>query len=324
MQVTGFTQSKLIICAGCVLALVGCAQTKSPAPVESRVLGKGAPAKPAAAPASAATPSVSADGYYRVRRGDTLIGISLDHGVSWRDLAAWNQIDNPNLIEVDQLIRVKPPKPTRSAAAGPTGASANQGADSSPAKIDVRPLASSKPAATTGAGTASTTASGSTIAGAASIPAPGTVPALPPAMPPVASAAPSAASSASAAKAAEGITLSWPGKGNVMTQFADPGYKGIALSGAEGDPVTAAADGRVVYSGNGLRGYGNLVIVKHDGDFLTAYAHNKSIMVTEGQQVKRGQKIAELGKTDTDQPKLHFEVRKSGKPVDPLKFLAQR
>ena len=336
MQAKGFTQSKLILCAGCVLVLVGCAQTKSPAPVESRVLGKGAPAKSATAPASSAAPSVSADGYYRVRKGDTLIGISLDHGVSWRDLAAWNQIDNPNLIEVDQLIRVKPPKPTRSAAAGATGATgatANQSTDSGPAKIDVRPLASSKPAAATGPGTASTASAGSKIASgaataAASIPAPGTVPALPPAMPPVASAAPSAASSAassaSAAKAAEGITLSWPGKGNVITQFADPGYKGIALSGAEGDPVTAAADGRVVYSGNGLRGYGNLVIVKHDGDFLTAYAHNKAIMVTEGQQVKRGQKIAELGKTDTDQPKLHFEVRKSGKPVDPLKFLAQR
>ena len=319
MQGKGFTQSKLIICAGFVLALVGCAQTKSPAPVESRVLGKGAPAKPAAAPASAAAPSVSADGYYRVRRGDTLIGISLDHGVSWRDLAAWNQIDNPNLIEVDQLIRVKPPKPTRSAAAASTGTSASQSADSGSAKIDVRPLASSKPAVTTGAATAS-----SATTGAASTPAPGTAPALPPAMPPVASAAPPSASAASAAKAAEGITLSWPGKGNVITQFADPGYKGIALSGAEGDPVTAAADGRVVYSGNGLRGYGNLVIVKHDGDFLTAYAHNKAIMVTEGQQVKRGQKIAELGKTDTDQPKLHFEVRKSGKPVDPLKFLAQR
>lgn len=324
MQGKGFTQSRLIICAGFVLALVGCAQTKSPAPVESRVLGKAAPTKQALAPASAAAPSVSTDGYYRVRRGDTLIGISLDHGVSWRDLAAWNQIDNPNLIEVDQLIRVKPPKPTRSAAAGSSGGSASQSADNAPAKIDVRPLASSKPAVTSGAATGGSTTAGSTTAGVGSTPAPGTVPALPPAIPPIASVAPPVASSASAAKAAEGITLSWPGKGNVMTQFADPGYKGIALSGAEGDPVTAAADGRVVYSGNGLRGYGNLVIVKHDGDFLTAYAHNKAIMVTEGQQVKRGQKIAELGKTDTDQPKLHFEVRKSGKPVDPLKFLAQR
>ncbi len=292
MQGFGITQARLIICAGVVLALVGCAQTKGPAPVESRVLGKGAATtKSVPGPSSASAPSVAADGYYRVRKGDTLIGISLDHGVSWRDLAAWNQIDNPNLIEVDQLIRVKPPKPTRSATAPATTSGASQATDSSaPGKTDIRPLASAKP------------------------------PALPPATPP--STAPAAA--APAAKAADGITLSWPAKGNVITQFADPGYKGIALSGTEGDPVSAAADGRVVYSGNGLRGYGNLVIVKHDGDFLTAYAHNKSILVTEGQQVKRGQKIAELGKTDSDQPKLHFEVRKSGKPVDPLKFLAQR
>ncbi len=290
MQGFGVTQSKLMICAGVILALAGCAQTKGPAPVESRVLGKGAASKPAPSAAAASAPSVSADGYYRVRKGDTLIGISLDHGVSWRDLAAWNQIDNPNLIEVDQLIRVKPPKPTRSAAASASTSGSNQAQDANAlGKTDIRPLASAKPS------------TGSTVPG------------------PVASAA-----AASSAKAAEGITLSWPAKGNVITQFADPGYKGIALSGSEGDPVSAAADGRVVYSGNGLRGYGNLVIVKHDGDFLTAYAHNKSILVTEGQQVKRGQKIAELGKTDSDQPKLHFEVRKSGKPVDPLKFLAQR
>lgn len=324
MQGVGLTQSTRIICAGIVLALVGCAQTKGPAPVESRALGKGAATKPAPAPVASA-PSVSADGYYRVRKGDTLIGISLDHGVSWRDLAAWNQIDNPNLIEVDQLIRVRPPKPTRSAsAAGSSAAGSAAENNAAPGKTDIRPLGSSKPPAGSAvpgpiasAPLKPPAAGSATSAAAQAGAAPGTVPALPPATAPAASAAP-------AAKAAEGITLSWPAKGNVITQFADPGYKGIALSGAEGDPVSAAADGRVVYSGNGLRGYGNLVIVKHDGDFLTAYAHNKSILVTEGQQVKRGQKIAELGKTDSDQPKLHFEVRKSGKPVDPMKFLAQR
>ncbi len=329
MQGFGVTQSKLMICAGVVLALAGCAQTKGPAPVESRVLGKGAATtKSAPGPSSAAASNVSPDGYYRVRKGDTLIGISLDHGVSWRDLAAWNQIDNPNLIEVDQLIRVKPPKPTRSATASAATSGASQAQDSSaPGKTDIRPLASAKPSTgPTVPGPLASAPLKPPAAGAAasaavqSGPAPGTVPALPPAAPP--STAPAAA--APAAKAADGITLSWPAKGNVITQFADPGYKGIALAGSEGDPVSAAADGRVVYSGNGLRGYGNLVIVKHDGDFLTAYAHNKSILVTEGQQVKRGQKIAELGKTDSDQPKLHFEVRKSGKPVDPLKFLAQR
>ena len=109
-----------------------------------------------------------------------------------------------------------------------------------------------------------------------------------------------------------------------MTQFADPGYKGIALSGAEGDPVTAAADGRVVYSGNGLRGYGNLVIVKHNNTYLTAYAHNQALLVKEDQTVRKGQKIAEMGSSDTDRVKLHFEVRRQGKPVDPVKFLPSR
>jgi len=120
------------------------------------------------------------------------------------------------------------------------------------------------------------------------------------------------------------VMFAWPTQGKILTNFSDPGYKGIALAGNEGDPVSAASDGRVVYSGSGLRGYGNLVIVKHDGDFLTAYAHNKSILVKEGQTVKRGQKIAELGMTDSDVPKLHFEVRQSGKPVDPIAFLPPR
>lgn len=265
--------------------VVGCSSPKYPAPVESRSVSKSksgyamSRSSPSAAAAPAAPAAPAPDGFYRVRRGDTLIGISLDHGVGWREIAAWNQIDNPNLIEVDQLLRVRPPASTSVAAAPRSAPDPKQA-------TEIRPLAAAKPA-------------------------PSPQPAAP-------------AAAAPAAKAADGIQLAWPAQGQVITQFADPGYKGIALAGTEGDPILAAGDGRVVYSGNGLRGYGNLVIVKHDGDFLTAYAHNKSILVSEGQSVKRGQKIAELGKTDSDVPKLHFEVRRSGKPVDPLKFLAQR
>lgn len=274
------------LCLGSIAAalmVAGCSAPKYPAPVESRSVSKSKPASTTARTGSGtAAPAALApapDGFYRVRRGDTLIGISLDHGVAWRDIAAWNQIDNPNLIEVDQLLRVRPPASTGIASAPRTAPDPKQ-------QSEVRPLAAAKPAPT---------------------PQP-----APPAV------------TAPTAKAAEGIQLAWPAQGQVITQFADPGYKGIALAGAEGDPILAASDGRVVYSGNGLRGYGNLVIVKHEGDFLTAYAHNKTILVSEGQTVKRGQKIAELGKTDSDIPKLHFEVRRSGKPVDPLKFLAQR
>lgn len=307
----GLTMRTVLVAMGAMIMLSACAPMRqSSAPVESRTISKAVPPVPRStppgqapaqattppqAPAAAsatssttATPSATAapEGFYRVRRGDTLIGISLDHGVAWRDLANWNQLDNPNLIEVDQLLRVRPP-------------------------------VSAVPPSTTVA---------SIPAPAASVPAPAVVPTRP-SVPDRATERPTdrPVERAPARPAAtDSMMLSWPSRGAVITPFADPGYKGIAIAGAEGDPITAAGDGRVVYSGNGLRGYGNLVIVKHDGDFLTAYAHNRVILVSEGQTVKRGQKIAELGKTDSDVPKLHFEVRRSGKPVDPMKYLAQR
>jgi lipoprotein NlpD len=282
----------LVAIAGVVALVVGCSAPKQRAPVESRSVPKSGVPAPRGAVAVAPTPAAPVpDGFYRVRRGDTLIGISLDHGVAWRDLAGWNQIDNPNLIEVDQLLRVRPPSSVNLASAPKTPP------DPKP-QTEVRPLPGARSA-------------------------PPASPASPPATAAPAPAAPPA-TTAAIPKAADSIALAWPTQGQVITQFSEPGYKGIALAGVEGDPILAAGDGRVVYSGNGLRGYGNLVIVKHDGDFLTAYAHNKSILVAEGQTVKRGQKIAELGKTDSDIPKLHFEVRRSGKPVDPLRFLAQR
>lgn len=301
-----------------VLVLSACSSSRGPAPVESRSVAKSGtvPVQRAGALLGSAAPAVSAssasvpDGFYRIRKGETLIGISLDHGIAWRDLAAWNQIENPNLIEVDQLIRIKPPSGSRNAAAptpqSQTAAEKSTSSDQRPAEI--RPIGPTGPLAS-------------------ARPAPGTTA---PAQPPGAQAAapqataPQSASAQLPRQIADAISLSWPSSGQVITQFADPGYKGIAIAGAEGDPILAAGDGRVVYSGSGLRGYGNLVIVKHEGDFLTAYAHNKSILVAEGQTVKRGQKIAELGKSDSEIPKLHFEVRRSGKPVDPLKYLAQR
>ena len=106
--------------------------------------------------------------------------------------------------------------------------------------------------------------------------------------------------------------------------FEDGKRKGMAIGGKAGDPVYAAADGRVVYAGSGLRGYGNLVIIKHNAQYLTAYAHNQTLLVKEDQAVRKGQKIAEMGNTDTDRVQLHFEVRKQGKPIDPAKSLPQR
>jgi len=113
----------------------------------------------------------------------------------------------------------------------------------------------------------------------------------------------------------------WPGNGQVLAGFDEVKNKGLDIGGASGDPVVAAAEGKVVYAGSGLRGYGNLIILKHNSTYLTAYAHNKALMVKEDQTVKKGQKIAEMGDSDADRVKLHFEVRRQGKPVDPAKYL---
>lgn len=311
-----------VVWAVAALLLAACSSGRGPAPVESRAVGKSAavPVQRAgvlSAPAQSALAAPVPDGFYRVRKGDTLIGISLDHGVAWRDLAAWNQIDKPNLIEVDQLLRIKPPAPSStpsSVTMQSQGAAEKSAAEQRP--MEIRPIGPSSPSGqpgSTGPAASARPSSGPTAQSSMQAGVP-QAPAAPP----------SASQQPATRPAPESIGLSWPSSGQVITQFAEPGYKGIAIAGAEGDPILAASDGRVVYSGSGLRGYGNLVIVKHEGDFLTAYAHNKSILVAEGQTVKRGQKIAELGKTDSDIPKLHFEVRRSGKPVDPLKYLAQR
>jgi lipoprotein NlpD len=122
----------------------------------------------------------------------------------------------------------------------------------------------------------------------------------------------------------EGLAFIWPHNGAIMAGFDETKNKGLDVSGKAGDPVLAAADGKVVYAGSGLRGYGNMVIIKHNNTFLTAYAHNQSILVKEDQSVKKGQKIAEMGSSDSDRVKLHFEIRERGRPVDPMKYLRSR
>ena len=227
-------------------------------------------------------------GYYAVKPGDTLIRIGLENGQNWKDLVRWNNLDNPNLIEVGQVLRVVPP------AVDPTVAGTRGVAT---VRIDPRPLDSrgvpvAPPPSVTGAPTA-----------------PLVVPA-----PPV----------ASTRENDEDVNWAWPASGSVVTSFDEAKSKGLAIAGKAGDPVLASADGRVVYAGSGLRGYGNLVILKHNNTYLTAYAHNQSLLVKEDQNVRRGQKIAEMGSTDADRVQLHFEIRKQGKPVDPAKFLPAR
>ena len=140
---------------------------------------------------------------------------------------------------------------------------------------------------------------------------------------PAASSTPAATPSVAtgATRTVSGITWQRPTTGNVITQFSTAS-KGVNIAGTAGQPVVAAADGKVVYAGSGLRGYGNLVIIQHNSTFLTAYGHNQSLSVSEGQTVKRGQTIARMGNSDADRTQLHFEVRQNGKPVNPATFVA--
>ncbi len=157
-------------------------------------------------------------------------------------------------------------------------------------------------------------------ASAAAPAAPAAAPASPSTPAPVASVSPRPEPRAAVPTA----EFDWPARGKVIQGFAEPRSMGIWIDGKPGDPVTAAADGKVIFSGVGPRGYGNLLIVKHDADTLSVYAHNRALLVKEGQSVRRGQRIAELGDSGTDRPKLHFEIRKDGKPVDPQKLLPPR
>ena len=215
-------------------------------------------------------------GYYRVKPGDRLYRIALENGQNYRDIARWNNIQNPDQIEVGQVLRVKPP-------AGDTGTPLPPPVASTPSSASNNP---------------------------ASVP-PAVVP------PPTSSAASGAPSAVSSGE----LQLSWPAKGDVVGRFDDSKNKGLNIGGRPGQPIYAAGAGKVVYSGAGLRGYGNLVIIKHDATFLTAYAHNSKLLVKEGDSVTRGQTIAEMGNSDADRVMLHFEVRKDGKPVDPMKYL---
>jgi lipoprotein NlpD len=141
---------------------------------------------------------------------------------------------------------------------------------------------------------------------------------------PTAAPAPVPAPASEPSAGADDVPWIWPASGKVIGQFSEAGSKGLDIGGKAGDAVIAAGDGKVVYAGTGLRGYGKLIIVKHNATFLSAYAHNQNLLVKEGQTVSKGQKIAEMGNTDADQVKLHFEVRRQGKPVDPMKYLPPR
>ena len=268
------------------LAIAGCtAPPRGPAPVEDRGTMTRAPG--ASTTTSGVSPmTVDASGkplpgienygkpgYYAVRPGDTVRRIGNETGQTWQNIVRWNNLENADLIEVGQVLRVIPPGET--------------------AGVVARPV----------------------------VPQPAIVPAMPgvPGVKPPAPAAPAVASGGD-----EDLGWIWPARGPLIAGFDEAKNKGFDIGGKAGDSVIAAADGRVVYVGAGLRGYGNLVILKHNNTYLTAYAHNQTLLVKEDQSVQKGQKIAEMGSSDADRVKLHFEIRRQGKPVDPSRYLPSR
>jgi lipoprotein NlpD len=342
------------------LLLAACA-TRPPAPVSERApLQYTAPPPPPMTAAATREREASPPPTYTVKRGDTLAQVALDYGLDYRELAAWNGIENPNMIRVGQVLALAPPglsapatgtATTTPLASAPSVApkvaepAAVQGVPILPSGRGNTPMLKAEPKALklpysdqtlaqmqSAAATAPRAAAPAPVAVAAAPPAgnpavPGVVPALPAPVAPQ-GAAPETAlpPRPDAARVPEidddKLGWIWPTAGKVVAGYSDgANLKGIDIAGKAGQPVVASAAGRVVYAGTGLRGYGKLIIVKHNSTYLSAYAHNRELLVKEGQQVAKGQKISEMGDTDADQIKLHFEIRRLGKPVDPTKYL---
>jgi lipoprotein NlpD len=363
-------------------------RTSPPAPKPSAT-AEAAPAPAASKPApSAPKPPASTDAVpapageaapegdwrpelYTVKRGDTLYGIALDHGLDYKELSAWNQLGDPNLIRVGQQLRLHPPPGWKPEPAEPENVIARPVA--AQPQIEARPLEpppppksgpkgikvpyseqalaqlqrdpSQLPGTDPKAGVADSQAEPRAMPAPAAATVKPAPPAAPMPVPPVAAPTPPTAPIVVApapplpapaspdtltpqvAKSdvpdAEGsIVWMWPASGKLLHPFnqgANP--KGVSIGGSAGQAVLASASGKVVYSGSGLRGYGKLIIIKHNNTYLSVYAHNRELLVKEGERVSRGQKIAEMGGSDAQRAGLHFEIRRLGKPVDPLKYL---
>jgi lipoprotein NlpD len=327
------------LAVGCVLVLAAGCASRRPAPVVER-----APA-PVAKPAAPTAPQPQT---YVVKRGDTLYSIALDQGVDWRDLAAWNQLSDPTRLSVGQTLVVRPPAPA-AIADGPVVVSPvapSQPIPSRPIGTDT-PAPAATPSAAPAAPAAAASAPGvlrtepkglrlpysdENLAALqrgdarAAAPPVAAAPAPKPEPPPVAKVepAPTPTPKPEPDSGEDRVDWSWPAQGRVIAGFNGAGNKGVDIGGRVGDPVLASAGGRVVYSGEGIPAYGKLIIIRHNNTYLSAYAHNSQILVKEGQSVAKGQKIAELGATGSETAKLHFEIRRLGRPVDPLQYLPNR
>jgi len=249
------------------------------------------------------------DGYYRVKRGDTLHAIAFKFGMDWRNIAMWNNIRSPYTIYPDQDLRLFAP-----------GATASQKETASAAGSQAV-VTSAAPSRRSSSSTYDVPSDPEPAAAKAETPPPAAR------SEPVASAkVPAQAAAPAPSNVGDPAQWLWPADGKIISNFApnDPTRKGIDIGGTEGQAVVASAAGEVVYSGSGLIGYGELVIIKHNERLLSAYAHNQKRLVSEGQKVAAGERIADMGKNDRSQAMLHFEIRLNGNPQDPLKYLPRR
>lgn len=296
----------LALVGACALLVAGCGAIP-PAPVSERT----PPPKPGVKPAPpttlakpdsgvTVTPLPPAGATYTVRQGDTLFSIAKAHGVNYRELAAWNNVD-PASIKVGQQLRLTPPDGVATAPMKRLPGSVetrplDSGAPSSDPTMKTQPLGQRVPY------------SDEAYARMAKV-QPATRPEVKPEAKP------------DTARGDREVDWAWPTTGKVIENFNDGSSKGVVIAGKMGQPVHASAAGRVIFSGTGIRGLGKLVVIRHNSVYLSVYAHNNTLLVKEGQNVSKGQKIAEMGNSDADQVKLHFEIRRQGKPVDPVTLL---
>ena len=292
---------------GCLL--VACGTTSHKAPIEDRG-GSTVKDQPKVQPGQVIAKPDDTQSQYVVKKGDTLYRIALDKGQSYSDIVTWNNLANPNDIKVGQVLRVAPPDANGSASTGVTMQSG----------VEVRPLGATSASNNKNAPRADKRPYSDAALAELQKNEPQKVaqekliPKLP---------------DKTAEKSTEPVIIDeivwiWPVAGKVVANFDDNKNKGIDISGVMGQDIYSAAAGTVMYAGSGIRGYGNLVIIKHSNNLLSAYAHNKTIVVKEKQIISKGQKIAEMGNSDSDVVKLHFEIRQQGMPVDPTKFLPGR
>jgi lipoprotein NlpD len=335
-----YSSLKIWVSAVVVAAVLTGCMTSRPAPVSERsaparsaAAGSGSSVKPA--PAGKAATGEPRSDFYTVRPGDTLYSIASEHGVDYRELALWNGLDNPGALRQGQQLRVVPP--ASGTLAVPSGA-VTAPLKAPGGSVQAKPL---------GSGAAPPPAPGAAVPPAAASSTPGSVisepkgirlpysdqalaqlskpeaappPRIEPARPDPRP-DPRPDTGGDTARGPEELDWSWPARGKVIGTFNDVTSKGIAIAGKLGQPVLASAPGRVIFSGTGIRGFGKLIVIKHNNTYLSVYAHNSELVVKEGQNVTKGQKIAEMGNSDADQVKLHFEIRRFGKPIDPMKLL---